>query len=169
VGLDSGRVLLFEGDGWRIEGVAKPLVGFDTLSGSAEMDNWRPSRRGLTRLRAEKRTFWEDPEVVVSESLSLTGLSAVVAAPILDRAGAVIGALYGERRRKGFAALEPPRVSEVDAMMMELLATGVAAGLARIEQEKAALAARVQFEQFFTPELARELAVRPDLLKGQER
>lgn len=169
VGLDSGRVLVFEGDGWRIEGAARPLVGYETISGAGDMDNWRPSRRVLSRLRAEKRTFWEDPEVAVSESLSLTGLSAVVAAPILDRSGAVTGALYGERRRKGLAALEPPKVSEVDAMMMELLASGVAAGLARIEQEKAALAARVQFEQFFTPELARELAVRPDLLKGQDR
>ncbi|MBV8557352.1 MAG: adenylate/guanylate cyclase domain-containing protein, partial [Planctomycetaceae bacterium] len=50
----------------------------------------------------------------------------------------------------------------------ELLASGVAAGLARIEQEKAALAARVQFEQFFTPALAQELAVRPDLLNGRD-
>jgi len=29
------------------------------------------------------------------------------------------------------------------------------------------LAARVQFEQFFTPSLASELAARPDLLKGR--
>src|SRR5262249_17805825 len=57
---------------------------------------------------------------------------------------------------------------EVDARMVEVLATGVAAGLARIEQEEAALAARVRFEQFFTPELARELAARPDMLRGQD-
>ena len=31
------------------------------------------------------------------------------------------------------------------------------------------MAARVQFEQFFTPELAHELAARPDLLSGQDR
>jgi adenylate cyclase len=52
-------------------------------------------------------------------------------------------------------------------MVMELLSSGVATGLARVEQEKAALAARVQFEQFFTPALASELAARPDLLKGR--
>jgi adenylate cyclase len=169
VGLDSGRVLIFQGDGWRIEGVARPLGGYETIGDGAEVDNWRPSRRVLSRLRAEKRTFWEDPEVAANESLNLTGVSAVVAAPIVDRSGAVIGALYGERRHKGLVAKDLPRVTEVDAMMMELLATGVAAGLARVEQEKAAMAARVQFEQFFTPELARELAVRPDLLKGHER
>ena len=41
-----------------------------------------------------------------------------------------------------------PRVAKVDAMLIELLASSVAAGLARLEQEKATLAARVQFEQF---------------------
>ena len=55
----------------------------------------------------------------------------------------------------------------IDARFLELLASGVAAGLARIEHEKTALAARVQFEQFFTPSLASELAARPDLLKGR--
>jgi adenylate cyclase len=54
-------------------------------------------------------------------------------------------------------------------MLMELLASSVAAGLARVEQEKATMAARVQFEQFFTRELAHELAARPDLLCGQDR
>jgi adenylate cyclase len=169
VGLDSGRVLVFEGDGWRIEGVAQSHRGFKAPLLSEQVDNWRPSRRVLSRLRSEKRTFWEEPQASVNESLSLSNLSAVVAAPILDKSGEVIGALYGERRCDGVASMEPPRVSEVDAMMVELLATGVAAGLARVEQEKAALAARVQFEQFFTPELARELAARPDLLKGQDR
>jgi adenylate cyclase len=54
-------------------------------------------------------------------------------------------------------------------MLVELLARGVAAGLARLEQERAALAARVRFEQFFTPELARQLAEHPDLLEGRDQ
>ncbi|MFO0952936.1 MAG: adenylate/guanylate cyclase domain-containing protein [Isosphaeraceae bacterium] len=178
VGLDAGRVLLFDGDGWRIEASARPGVGpgaFETMTGTMEMDNWRPSRRVLNRLRAEKRTFWEEPDPsAAADTMSLAGVAAVVAAPIIDRRGEVIGCLYGERRQGGRAdraraMMLTPQISRVDAMMVELLASGVAAGLARIEQEKAALAARVQFEQFFTPELARELAVRPDLLKGQDR
>ena len=59
-------------------------------------------------------------------------------------------------------------ITELEARLVELLASGVAAGLARLEQEQAALAARVQFEQFFTPELARQLALQPDLLKGRD-
>src|SRR5947199_9642796 len=53
-------------------------------------------------------------------------------------------------------------------MQVELLAIGVAEGQARVEQERVAAAARVQFEQFFTPELARHLAARPDLLEGRD-
>jgi adenylate cyclase len=98
---------------------------------------------------------------------------AVVAAPILDRRGDVIGCLYGERRRGGEserarAGSRSPQISRLDAMLVDVLANGVAAGLARIEQERAALAARVQFEQFFTPELAQVLENNPEILSAHE-
>src|SRR5207244_4923878 len=83
------------------------------------------------------------------------------------RHGAVIGALYADRRRGSGSAGAGP-ITEVEALFVELLARGVAAGLARLEQEQSALAARVQFEQFFTPELARQLAEQPDPLKGRD-
>ena len=158
VGLEAGWVLLRDGDDWRVEVAEPPQRG-----------DWRPSRRVLARLRQERRTFWQEPDQSdAAAGASLVGVRTVVAAPILDRDGEVIGALYGERLHGG-GTLSVPRVARLDAMLIELLATGVAAGLARVEQEKAALAARVQFEQFFTPELARELAIRPDLLSGQDR
>jgi class 3 adenylate cyclase len=126
-----------------------------------------PSKQVLDRVRQEKKTFWQVPNPAVLTAPSLMGVKAVVAAPILDRTGDVIGALYGDRRHESrLAAL--PNVTQVEAMLVELLACGVAAGLARIEQERAALTARVQFEQFFTPELSRELANRPDMLNGQD-
>src|SRR5439155_5872724 len=100
------------------------------------------------------------------------GIQAVVAAPILDRAGEVIGALYGNRRGRGTSSFargaDATPLTELEATLTEVLASSVAAGLARLEQEKAALAARVQFEQFFTPELARYLADQPDLLEGRD-
>src|SRR5207302_3809188 len=55
-----------------------------------------------------------------------------------------------------------------EAMLVELLASGVATGLARVEQEKAAVEAELRFGQFFTKELSRQLALQPDLLKGRE-
>jgi adenylate cyclase len=49
-----------------------------------------------------------------------------------------------------------------------LLACGVAAGLARLKQEQAALAARVRFEQFFSPELSQQLEADPTMLEGRD-
>ena len=89
-------------------------------------------------------------------------MNTVVASPLLDRDGRVIGALYGERLAD--LPFARPRSGRLDATLAELLACGVSTGLAREEQEKAALAARVQFEQFFTPQLARHLAADPGLL-----
>src|SRR5262249_48629535 len=49
----------------------------------------------------------------------------------------------------------------------ELVATAVAAGRARLEQERVAMAARAQFEQFFGPELAKVLTEDPTMLNGR--
>src|SRR5207244_1819701 len=61
-----------------------------------------------------------------------------------------------------------PTVGKLEAMLVELLACGVATGLARQQQEEAALRAQVRFEQFFTPELAQQLAQDPDMLQGRQ-
>jgi adenylate cyclase len=160
VGLDAGRVLLFEGGAWQTRALyAAPHAARE---GARE-----PSRRVLTRVRQDKRTFWEMPGSAAASTHSLVGVTAVVAAPILDPHGEVIGALYGDRRQRGGPWGAPP-ITELQALLVELLASGVAAGLARLEQERAALAARVRFEQFFTPELAHQLDEDPDLLQGRD-
>jgi adenylate cyclase len=79
----------------------------------------------------------------------------------------VVGVLYGDRRLSG-AALGTNVITELQARLVELLASGVAAGLARLAQEEQALVARVRFEQFFTPELAEQLTLHPDLLEGRD-
>ena len=61
-----------------------------------------------------------------------------MAAPILNRKGDVIGALYGDRCQRSRATACGP-ITELEAMLVEMLAGGVAAGLARVEQEQAAL------------------------------
>jgi adenylate cyclase len=168
VGFDSGRVLLFDGVAWQTQAVAQPDGSIETMSG----DDFRPSRRVLSLVQAEKRTYWFEPDSIETESLSLTGVVAVVASPILDRLGDVIGCLYGERRQGGVsgrarASSRSPQISRLEAMLVQVLASGVAAGLARVEQERAALAARVQFEQFFTPELAQVLEQNPAILSAR--
>jgi adenylate cyclase len=159
VGLDHGRVLLAEGDGWSTAPAHR-----DTTE---EDDPRPPSRHVLAQVRDKKKTFWlSQNRPAGAETPSLEPLERVVAAPVLDSDGDVIGALYGERRRAGPS---PLRVGgKVEAMLVELLACGVAAGLARQAQEKAALQARVRFEQFFGPDLARRLAEQPALLESRD-
>jgi adenylate cyclase len=155
VQLDSGLILLRDRGEWKTQ-------AFQAAAGGGSAPDRKPSRRILNGVVREKRTVWRAPQLE-----SLIGVEAVVAAPILDAQGEVIGALYGERRqRTGPGAVQS--ITRLEALLVELLAGGVAAGLARLEQERAALRARVQFEQFFTPELARQLEAQPDLLRGRD-
>jgi adenylate cyclase len=159
VALDVGSVLLWRDGKWIPEACY-------TAEGACEQ-TWRPSERILSRVRAERKTFWQVPDVKSLLAESIAYMRAVVVAPILDSQGDVIGALYGDRRLD--RPNEPPaRITKLEAMVVELLARGVAAGLARLEQERAALRARVLFEQFVTPEVARQLDANPDLLSGRE-
>jgi adenylate cyclase len=81
--------------------------------------------------------------------------------------------LYGERRivvkKPSQRGQGDGNFTDLEAMLVELLARGVAAGLARLEEERKALQHRVQFEQFFTPALARQLMNSPDMLEGKDR
>lgn len=158
VGLDSCRVLLRENGNWRLHGL-QTADGVSRLSDSTHQG----SRNILDKILVEKRTFWELPST--NFTASLMGVKALVAAPILNRQGDVIGVLYGDRSSKADGS-QP--ITQIEAMLVELLANGVAAGLARVEQEQAALRARVQFEQYFTPRLSRRLSANPELLDGRE-
>ncbi|MEO8496878.1 MAG: adenylate/guanylate cyclase domain-containing protein [Planctomycetota bacterium] len=157
VGLDTAAVVLWDGTNWNPQSVRVRSGGIAA--------NWRPSKTILEAARSERRTFRR--ATAVTGAASLQGVQALVAAPILDPRGEVIGALYGDRRQPAQDS-DSVDITQLEAMLVELLASGVAAGLARLEQERTALAARVRFEQFFTPELAQQLESHPDLLDGKD-
>lgn len=165
VGLDSAEMLLHREGAWvEVGGQVSIRARFDSSRAARE--------RLLERMRHEHRTLWHTPKGVNLDStmgpVTLGGdAMAAVASPVLDVQGRVIGALYGERRRVDLPG-ELPKINRLEAMLIELLASGVAAGLARQEKETAALAAEERFKQFFTPQLARLLAANPDLLTGRE-
>ncbi len=152
VDLDRGQVLL------RREGHWHRCAQFGSRPGAAEA-----STSVLGCVEQHRRTYWQTPSTG-PDSPSTLGLDAVIAAPILNRKGEVVGALYGDRRLDADATLRGP-ITELHALLVELLARGIAAGLARIEQEQAALAMQVRLEQFFTPKLARHLAKNADLVQ----
>jgi len=174
VGLDSGLVAIRGKEGEWETAARYPQA----LSGASQGQEDPAIRLVLKLVCEQKRTFWYDPLndrawpkperwKVTEASSSLAGVLSVVAAPILDREGNVIAVLYGERRLDSMLTT-PKRVSKVDAMLIKLLASSVASGLARLEHELNALALHTQLEQFFTPELARQLAAHPELLTGQD-
>jgi adenylate cyclase len=160
VGLDSCGVVMHKDGDWTFS-------AHEQASYAAAGEAWRPSRQILSQVHRDKRTIWLTSGQSDLEGASLADVKAVVAAPILNPTGEVIGVLYGDRRldvRSGGLT----DITKIEAMLVELLACSVAAGLARVEQEKAALFARIQFEQFFTPELSRLLAERPNMLEGRD-
>jgi adenylate cyclase len=144
---------------WRVEAL------YSTLA-ELKQEAWAPSRTLLAQVRREGRTFHSVRPKDADTPRSLQNVSALVAAPILDGAGQVIGALYGDRRSGGSCS-GAPEITAFEAKLVELLASGIAAGLARLKEEQAALEARVRFEQFVTPQLAAQLERDPKLLEGR--
>ncbi len=159
VGLELGRVLVLDGEKW----VAAAAHGQAPTHGRP----WQPSRRVLAEVKEKKKTFWHtDRRSGDADTPSLAPLQTVVAAPLLDAEGAVVGALYGERRRAPVSVLHVG--GQLEATLVDLLACGVAAGLARQAKEKSALEAHVRLEQFFGADLARRLVREPGLLEGRD-
>src|SRR5205085_10422103 len=124
VKLDVAWVLLRRGDGWDEAAVC--------TSPRAERQGVRPpSRHVLDRVRQEKSTFWDPAGSSVLEAASLQHVDAVIAAPVLSADGQVIGAVYGDRRQ-GSGPAGPGPLTEVEAMLVEVLARVVDAGMVRI-------------------------------------
>ena len=159
--LDIGAVISLEGSEWK----TRTLRHVDDFRPSSR---WTASYTILERVRRDKRTVWQLPQGEFSaHGGSLLDLQAVLGAPILNTAGEVIAVLYGERHR-GTEIGIGPQISKTEAMLIETVACGLAAGLARLDQEQAALGAQVRFEQFFSEKLARQLQAEPNLLEGKD-
>lgn len=152
VNLSTAAVLLKENGQWKSHAVSTdgPVV-----------EEWSPSSTIISLVEREKRTFFNLVEQT-SAAQSLMGVKAIVASPILSGDNEVIGILYGDRRTGSGAPVE-----ELEAVLVEVLASGVAAGLARVEQEEKAIRARADFERSFGKEMTRHLEKHPEMLGGR--
>jgi adenylate cyclase len=159
VGLDRGLVILRRNGRWAAH-ARYPDDG-------AELPGREFSLTIIDKVERERRTFFQSSAAAASTSESLQGVEAVVASPIFDPRDQVVGAVYGCRNR--FNPHVGIGIGPLEAQVMQLLASAVGVGLARMEQEQEAGRLRVQFEQFFSADLARELQRNPRLLEGQER
>jgi adenylate cyclase len=156
--IDFACVLLPENGKWVVQNESR--AGHPSSVHPESGPEWQPSRQVLDSVLREKKTFWQRPDAATSTH-SLVGIKSVVASPILSARNEVIGVLYGERRRVR-SGIKP--INRLVAMLVEMLAGGVAAGLARLAQERT----RFLWEQFVTPELSRQLADNPGLLEGRD-
>lgn len=156
VGLDRGLVLLKQGDDWQA------AAGYSLKSS----DPKKFSRRVLAQVASQQRTYFQKIDTDVWAQ-SLANLEAVVASPIFDEQGNVAGVVYGSRDANSAATQHG--ISPLEAQFVQLLAGAVSTGLARLAKEAEAARNRVQFEQFFSPELAGALARDPGVLGAQDK
>ena len=162
IGLDCGLVLLRKDCDWKVE-AGYPSDAHETFVYSKTI---------LGRVCKERRTFYRllGPS---STTESLWGVTAVVASPVFNAEGTeVIGVVYGARLRDIKTVVHTGRMAEIsplEAQLVQVLAAAVGAGLARRESELEAMRRSVQFEQFFSCELARELDRDTSMLEGRIR
>jgi adenylate cyclase len=150
--LDLGLVLLRRQPCWTVAG--NHTID-DTIS-------HRYSQTLLDHVATTRSTLYQDIYAWKVSATSLRDVEAVVASPIFGVNEDVVGVLYGVRVK---GLIERKRIQPLEAQLVQLLAATVGAHLAR----SAALRTRVQFEQFFSPELVRELERNPDLLEGRDQ
>jgi adenylate cyclase len=143
-------VLLRQKDTWKISG---HYTTSSTISS-------RYSRTLLAQVLRERRTFYQSLANAQLQSESLQSLDAVVASPIFGLNEDLAGVLYGVRTWRGRGGIRP-----LEAQVVQLLAGALGANLVRT----VATQTRTQFEQFFSPELTRELERDPNLLEGRNR
>lgn len=149
VRLHSGRVLRRRGESWEPTHVHRA----DEKSGLADL-----SESVLRKLVEERRAVWMRPAEDGPDH-SIRSLQVVVAAPLLDSSGEIVGALYGEALRDGSVTTEEE--GKLLAVLVEMLASTVSAGLARqrIQEERTLL------RQFFPSDLADRLLHEPALIQ----
>src|SRR5262249_73688 len=111
-------------------------------------------------------TFYQ-AKGLTNTAQSLKGVTTVVASPVLDPEGDhVLGAVYAVKVRRGQFGND--ELKPLHAQLVQVLAAAAGAAIPPLESETQAARRLVQFEQFFSRELAQELDRNPDLLAGQD-
>jgi len=94
---------------------------------------------------------------------SLQSVECAVASPILNREREVIGMLYGDRSTR-ILSHSAEVIGDIEATLVEILASSVAGGIARRAEEKL----RHTLSGFFSSKVANQLANDPTLMAGQD-
>lgn len=151
--LDAGQIFLLGPDGtWQ-----------SLASAPAGVPPRPPRERVLARMLADGHTVFVS-EQALSASRSMLGLEIVAAAPIKDRDGKVIGAVYGERRKQG--AL-PRTITNEEALLLQLIARAVAAALNRLRAEEGSRRELTRLTMYMSDQQAQAVIHSPDWRTGR--
>ena len=156
---DAARVLVLRDGQWTCQAEVCRKPDRSTAATMA-------SQRILRRMCDERRTIWQDAAERPAGDHSQAGVSAIIASPIRNRGGDVIGALYADRWSGG--GRSEVQISSAEAMLVETLAFGIAAGLERTRQDEELVEQRVRFNQFFGQALGEQLAANESLLDSKD-
>jgi adenylate cyclase len=148
--LDMGMVILQRTGKWEIAGAWTP----------SDVVDLRISKSLLKLVQEKRKALYQDLRNTQNANESLLNFNAAVIAPIFGLNGDVVGALYGVREK---SALVIGGITNLEAQVVQALANIIGGSLAR----EHAIRSRTQFEQFFSPDLVRELETNADLLKGR--
>jgi adenylate cyclase len=154
-GLDAGIIVLRESGHWRIAAsyVSHPDPAIVVR------------RTVLEQLERQPQTIYHDARQLSERTDSCQGF--VVASPIVDSGGELVGAAYGVRfdhasnSRRGIRPLE--------AQFSQAVADAVSAGFCRAAREAEVVRLRTRLEQVFPPSVTHELERNPRLLEGDQR
>ena len=119
----ADSVLLREGEKWR-------------LAAGHNADPRRGLRYSVTivdMVAEQGRTFYGNPQGLTLRT-SLANVEALVASPVLDETGAVVGILYGSRDvtpARPLAEIQP-----LEAQVVQMLASSVSVGLIRLRMQE---------------------------------
>ncbi len=121
--------------------------------------DWEPSAHIIQVVESQKETVYQIPG---GKMMSLVPAKCRVVSPLLSSDHEIMGFIYGDREVIGTAM---DVFSEAEAKFVELFANGIAFGMERLNQERKISEMRSRFDQFFTPELARQLEADESLLE----
>lgn len=152
--LRKREAMIVAGQKW---GARSEYLASSTAAESAPPISRSVLQRVLQLQQTQIYDVGDDPQ-----GLTIDRVASVVAAPILDRDKTVAAVLYGDR----WNATGPSHsnISELEGVLLEVLASAVAGGIARQQEERS----RANLSEFFSPRVASILVERPELLSGRD-
>ena len=151
-------------DGWSIAAEhLRPGIRVESLGTISRTLLHRVISTGITAIHDPGNSNSSMNPTGIDYAQSLMQVCCATASPILDRDRKVIGVLYGDRSTDALA-LPKNRISDIEATLVEVLASSVAAGIARQAEESL----RNTLAEFFSPKVVKLLADNPELMEGQD-